>query len=422
MKGTEQRGSDPLAVYEHTYTAMSGMQRVPRRDGSLVRRAGISLFIIVALGLAALAVSAAMRPLHLAWPWTHALVPRERVPPAPRSAYAPEVIGTTPARPKAALRVGQERDFAVAAAGPDLRFGWAVDGRPSGTGPRWTYAPRPGDVGRRRVEVVVSGREGAERRAWDVRVKSARPPRVVEAEPASATLDVVARSPLRLRVEPRPGTSGERLTTTWEIDGVPARDGNSFTLRPERAGVTVVRAVVHSDLGPTATREWRISVAPPPEEPPADLVRATPDRAEPAPEEPTRERWPARAAEPASPFPRYASRAPERTPPEQDVRRWLDRYAAAWRAHDVEALRRMGQVTTDGEAAALRRYFESVRELDVEVNVVAMRTEGNRTTVRFTRLDRFRDPAGRLVLKESPMLEKQVVRTPDGLRFAAPTG
>ncbi len=109
-------------------------------------------------------------------------------------------------------------------------------------------------------------------------------------------------------------------------------------------------------------------------------------------------------------------------PADQDVRRWLEHYADAWRAHDVEALRRMGQVTNDREADALREYFDRVHDLDVEVNVIALSTDGDRTTVRFTRRDRFRDPAGRLVLKESLMLEKQVVRTPTGLRFSRPTG
>jgi hypothetical protein len=94
----------------------------------------------------------------------------------------------------------------------------------------------------------------------------------------------------------------------------------------------------------------------------------------------------------------------------------------AWRAHDVETLRSMGQVTTQDEVNALRSYFAQVRDLDVEVNLVAMRSEGERTVIRFTRRDRFRDPAGRLVVKESPQLEKHVVRTPDGLRFVRPQG
>src|SRR5262249_28114766 len=137
-------------------------------------------------------------------------------------------------------------------------------------------------------------------------------------------------------------------------------------------------------------------------------------------------RPPARDVE-ASTVPRALARAVLPTRPvvatrEEEVRRWLDRYAAAWRAHDLDALRRMGQVTSERGADALRNYFDSVRDLDVEVDVVAVRTDGDRTTVRFMRRDRFRDPAGRLIEKESPLLEKTVVRTPDGFRFARPTG
>jgi hypothetical protein len=99
------------------------------------------------------------------------------------------------------------------------------------------------------------------------------------------------------------------------------------------------------------------------------------------------------------------------------VRRLLDRYAAAWRNHDVAELRRIGQVTSDSQAADLERYFAKVEDLDVEVDVLEVRNEGDRATVRFTRRDRFRDPAGRIVTQQSPPIEKRVVRSPDGLRF-----
>jgi hypothetical protein len=116
------------------------------------------------------------------------------------------------------------------------------------------------------------------------------------------------------------------------------------------------------------------------------------------------------------------ARPPEQLARDEEIRRWLDRYATAWRTHDVEMLRRMGQVTSEREAQALRAYFDRVSDLDVELNVISLRDDGDRTTVVFTRRDRFRDPAGRLVLKESPALEKEIIRTPDGLRFARPTG
>src|SRR5262249_55617467 len=109
-----------------------------------------------------------------------------------------------------------------------------------------------------------------------------------------------------------------------------------------------------------------------------------------------------------------ASQRPEHLARDEEIRRWLNRYAAALSAHDVETLRRMGAVTNEREIA--------MRELDVELDVIALRHDGDRTTVVFTRRDRFRDAVGHLVLKESPTLERQIVRTPDGLRFARPAG
>jgi hypothetical protein len=104
-------------------------------------------------------------------------------------------------------------------------------------------------------------------------------------------------------------------------------------------------------------------------------------------------------------------------PTDDAVRSLLDRYAAAWRGHDVDTLRAIGQVTNDGQAAALRQYFADVGDLEVEVRVLDIRTDGDRATVRFTRRDTFKDPTGRSIAKESPPIEKVVVTTPQGLRF-----
>jgi len=94
----------------------------------------------------------------------------------------------------------------------------------------------------------------------------------------------------------------------------------------------------------------------------------------------------------------------------------LQRYAKAWRGHDVEELRRIGQVTSDVQAAALRDYFARVEDLDVEVQLLSVQPRGDHRTVRFTRRDRFRDPLGRLVTQETAV-EKDVARTASGLRF-----
>jgi hypothetical protein len=333
----ERHGADPLAIYDHTYGAIASSEGLRRRR----RRFGTVLLLLLAVALAALAVHPEtmlwLRHVHL--PPLHIAEPRPQPVPTPRAAYAPEVIGTTPARPKADIRIGDEQEFAIAAVGPDVRYSWTVDGNPAGTGPRWNYAPMADEVGLRRVEVVVTGREGSERRAWAVRV---RPPHA---------------PPLRRPATPPP---------------------------VQMASAPAVRAPAPAPPPRAAPPAPPPRAAPPPAT--GEVVLARPDSAD------------------------------------MDVRRWLERYADAWRAHDVEALRRMGQVTTDREEDALREYFERVHDLDVEVNVIALDTNGDRTTVRFTRRDRFRDPAGRLVLKESPMLVKQVVRTPMGLRFLRPTG
>jgi hypothetical protein len=322
---------------------------------------------------------------------------RAATPYPPAAPSRPTVIDAVPLAPKATLHVGNGLDFAVVARGADLRFGWTVDGAPAGTGPRWTYTPGADAVGRHRIEVRVGDRVDQETRRWGVRVRPARPPRILTARPDQDTLEVVSGEALRLTVAPAAATARESVQTRWTVDGAPAGEGPALTFRPTRPGVASVRAEVRSDLGGGASHDWRVRVLeppPPPERPPA------PAQARPVP--------PPAVASPPSPPPAASGN--------EEVRHWLDRYAAAWHMHDVEMLRQLGQVSTDDEVAALRRYFDRVRELDVELDVVAIELRGDRAVVRFVRRDRFRDPAGRLVRTESPLIEKQLVRTPDGLR------
>jgi hypothetical protein len=105
---------------------------------------------------------------------------------------------------------------------------------------------------------------------------------------------------------------------------------------------------------------------------------------------------------------------------ESEVRALFDRYKAAWRNHDIAALEAVGQVATQGQRDALKSYFESVEDLEVDVTILAITISGDEARVRFIRRDRFRDPGGSVVTKESPVIEKRVVRTPGGLRLAQP--
>jgi hypothetical protein len=99
------------------------------------------------------------------------------------------------------------------------------------------------------------------------------------------------------------------------------------------------------------------------------------------------------------------------------VQALLGRYVAAWRSHDIDELRRIGQVSTEGQANALRDYFARVKDLEVDVELLDVTTRGDRHTIRFTRRDRFRDPGGREISQETPPIEKDVEWTDGGLRF-----
>jgi hypothetical protein len=94
------------------------------------------------------------------------------------------------------------------------------------------------------------------------------------------------------------------------------------------------------------------------------------------------------------------------------------RYEKAWRTRDAAELRRIGHVDTDEQERALAKYFATISELEVAVHVLELHVDAGRGVVRFTRRDRFRDPAGREVSKESPPIEKTIVRTPEGVHFA----
>jgi hypothetical protein len=391
-------GADLLGVYERV-----GRTRTRSPRG---RRA---LLAVAAVGAALFAAVVGVR------------VARRSAEPvaAPVRTPPPAIATARPSLRKVTLRAGDEQAFRVAARGADLVYTWTIDGRPAGDGPEWTYVARAGDVGRRRVDVAVGGTSGVARRTWFVRVKPPRPPRLLLVEPVQPRLEVAAGSSLTLLVSAEPTARNESVRTTWLVDGAAAGEGETFTFAPARS--VVVRALVQSDLGPVVRLEWSVEpTTPPPAAVPRPVARRE-DRSRASrhstPAEPRRSRRRPRVAEVEA---ETAPASEGGTTADEEVRRWLGSYADAWRAHDVDALRRMGQVRSDEQAAALRDYFARVRDLDVELHVLAVQSGADGATVRFTRRDRFKDPVGRTIVKESPPLTKEIVRTPDGLRFARP--
>ena len=504
MSALPERGGErdpqpvgPANPYLRTFSQLS-----PSDSGSPLRRRGLALVLamVAAVGVGGAALykefaasreshrpvtpppqlpgASAVRPAAPPAPPRPAIV---EAPATPRAAgesptaqaSRPALSQASPARRAVRLPVGQTREFRVVAQDAALGYRWTLDDRLVGIGSSWSFAPTWKDLGRRRIVVEALSRGGTARRQWTVRVRPPRPPRVLVAVPGETNLAAVVGDNVRLRYAVRPATPGEKVRLTWLVDGKPTVAKDILQLPVKRPGVRVVRAIVTTDLGAWAVREWRINVAPPPVEivkvpapppvPPtvkpeireAQTLARVREPAAPATKEPVNEPededvdaalarlraadntappsppaaqpkvdeppTPAPKAEPGEPAQHSSvvTSASSGAPRMEDVQGLLERYAAALRTHDVNSLRAIGQVTSDEQARAMRDYFENVGELDVQFRLQGIRWNGDVATVTFTRLDRFHDPAGRLTTKESPPVEKTIQRTPQGLRFVS---
>jgi hypothetical protein len=375
------------------------------------------------------------------------------------------------------MQAGERRGFSALLAGSDVQYAWALDGAASGQGPRFEYRPSVGHVGRHEVSVTALAGPTAVRHTWVVTVEAAGPPKIVRAAPAAAVLRLPAGELLQFELQAEPTALTDQVSVRWTVDGAPMGEGSFLTLRVPAAGTQRVRAVATSRDGGAVVREWQIvaTAGPSPEAPPEAAPVALAPAARPDPP-PAPEPSPQKAPSPASPGPKKPEPAvapkpekparPLRTPPptaapakkplppaeppralarlaptttlppptpppvpaapppapadvtEDDVRALMFRYEQAWRTRNVGELRRIGHVESDEQEGALAKYFATTNDLEVAVHVIELRVDGGQGTVRFTRRDRFRDPAGREVTKESPPIEKTVVRTPSGVRFS----
>jgi hypothetical protein len=385
-------------------------------------------------------------------------------------AARPAVTLNPPVR-KLHLRVGRTQRFSVA--GERILCFWRIDGRTiSGALPEWSFTPTTSHIGRHTLTVDIHEPTAITHRAWALRVEPAHPPRVVATTPEASALQVDDGEAVELSLRTEPAGEGESVHTAWTVDGAPAGEGDTLRIVPPHPGTVRARALATGSLGSAVAREWEIDVrptqmaaappttVPPPEPatttvttplpttvtepPPPTTTITTPPRpttsstlavrtpatttsTEPARATTTTPRAvPTTTTEPpeedvasATPSPRPASSAQDGITT-QDIRLLLQHYVSAWNHHDVDELRRLGQVSTEQQADALRAYFDRVADLEVEVVLLDLTSVGDRHTVRFTRRDRFRDPTGRVVSKETPPIEKQVVRGAGGLRFVNP--
>ena len=218
---------------------------------------------------------------------------------------------------------------------------------------------------------------------------------------------------LSARVEPRTDAARYR----WAVDGRVVQDGEAahfefMPIDPGRHRITVSARMGDREVG---SGGWSV------------VARAPVEPAVPSPAPPPA----GTAPPPLRPPPRnpppivQAAREPDLDagPPalrEDEVRRWLQEYAAAWSHKDVDALRRMGQVRGPSEIDRLERYFRSIDDLRVDVRVLTLHIEGNRAAVEFERTDTVVDPAGQRRELRLPPFRKEIERDAQGLRFAEP--
>jgi hypothetical protein len=333
-------------------------------------------------------------------------------------AVPPELSEIVPPPGTVRLAVGGEARFRLEARVPAartsdrLQFEWMVDDRPvlrverpaAGGSSELVLPLSKPHTHRIVVRVTEDGRVAA-RAEWTLEVVPPGPaaetgaagtprPRLVRAPgPRELTGEAGERVALSVRVEPE----GAPVTYRWMLDGQSVDRGRTgrYDFRPWTPGKRRVSVSVTANGQEIGTDSWVVSVR---------------ERAPPAPA-------PDDAVEvEAAPEPRPSGLS------EAEVRGWLEEYARAWSRKDMVALRRMGQVRSAGEAEKLERYFGSVTELAVAVNVIELRIDGERATVEFERTDIVTDPAGRRQEMRIRPIRKQIERAPGGLRFSETGG
>jgi hypothetical protein len=239
--------------YLRTFTHLSGYESLARPPRWWRRYALASIAIVLLVESALVVYLTTNRDYR----FLHDLVfARSEAPPKQPGLT---LVSIDPSRRSLRLRIGEAREFA-AVAGEVAVYRWTLDKRIVSTDPRWTYRPRVGKTGRRRVVLTAWNSKGMARRHWTVSVRSARPPRILTALHAPDALELAVGERLPIKVLVQPATEGEKLSIAWTLNGKPAGNGDAFVLTPRRAGTLLVRAEATTDLGAQVAREWRVTV------------------------------------------------------------------------------------------------------------------------------------------------------------------
>ncbi len=271
----------------------------------------------------------------------------------------PPIVVASPPADSLEMAAGDVQKFSVKASDPDkddrLGYAWFLDGHEVGRGPRWEFrAPSPPTSKTRyRVEVKVSDKSGLkDRLAWNIALKiPSPPPRIIGAQPQEETVLTRVGQPLDFAVAAAlAGGAGEAkqgLRYPWSVDDAPLQttqtDSFRFVATPPATSQLTAIAVSPEGLK-SAPRRWTVEVRPPVVPPPSLSLS------------------------------------------EGAVRAWLEAQRQAWEEKNVDGLVELG-VVSGRNAARVRKILSEYKSFSVALQNVAIRLEGNRAAVTFSRID-----------------------------------
>jgi hypothetical protein len=74
--------------------------------------------------------------------------------------------------------------------------------------------------------------------------------------------------------------------------------------------------------------------------------------------------------------------------PKLELRQWVASYERAFETESISALKGLGVIRTAGQEDGIKRFFDSVEGLNVQISDVHIDLNGDEATVRFMRTDR----------------------------------
>jgi hypothetical protein len=301
--------------------------------------------------------------------------------PEPLSLRPLYIIRTTPpVSRELVVAEGQRLHFAVEVEGEEegVRCVWFLNGKKQAEGKNWSYHPGFDDAGTdlKRVTVVVGGAANLkEEKTWSVRVQNVdRSPVITRVLPSTDIVEIADGEFPEFSVTASDPDKNDHLLYVWSVNGREAARGIQQQFQALSANPPyIVTVEILDDEGRKAQLAWTVTPKATPWFSLASnfLPRETRERTK--PEGPL-----ASSANVESPAIPQLS--------EGEIKAWLETYRRAWEEKQVEALVRLGEISSQ-DVSRLKHVLDEYKNFRVALKDVILHYEGARATVRFTRVD-----------------------------------